>query len=165
MQTTTTTIQLYVGTYGKYNNGSIGGQWVDLTEFDTHEDFLTHCAEIHSDEVDPEFMFQDCENIPSNLYSECSAKEIFEVIEYCKSNDIEDIALVMEYMNYTGCSYDSFEDDYLGHYDDVTDFTYELAQDMLHGVSKTVAMYFDYDMWHRDVMLDYTEINGHIFRA
>lgn len=163
--TTTATIQLYVGTYGKYNNGSINGEWVDLTEFATHDEFLAHCATIHSDEHDPEFMFQDCEGIPSALYSECSAKAIFEIIEYCKDNDIDDIETAFLYVSETGNSIDSFQDNYCGQYNDPTDFSYELAQDMLHGCDKTIAMYFDYDMWHRDIMLDYNIVNGCIFRA
>ena len=30
--------KVYVGTYGKYNSGSIEGKWVDLTDFDCKEE-------------------------------------------------------------------------------------------------------------------------------
>ena len=33
---------IYVGTYAKYNNGSIEGAWVDMTEIEDKEDFLNH---------------------------------------------------------------------------------------------------------------------------
>ena len=52
-----TTPSIYVGTYAKYNNGSIFGAWLDLTEYDDAEDFYKACAELHKDEQDPEFMF------------------------------------------------------------------------------------------------------------
>jgi antirestriction protein len=62
------TPKVYVGTYAKYNNGDLTGEWVDLTNFSNKEDFLEYCAELHSDESDPEFMFQDYENFPREYY-------------------------------------------------------------------------------------------------
>ena len=35
-----TTPSVYVGTYKKYNEGSLFGSWVDLTKFDSKEDFI-----------------------------------------------------------------------------------------------------------------------------
>ena len=61
---------VYVGTYQKYNNGSIGGAWVDLTKFSNEEEFLDHCKVLHKDEEDPELMFQDFEEFPKAYYSE-----------------------------------------------------------------------------------------------
>ena len=34
---TSQTPQIYVGTYAKYNNGSIFGEWVDLEIYDTKD--------------------------------------------------------------------------------------------------------------------------------
>ena len=50
---------------------------VDLEIYDTKDSFFEYCKELHSDEEDrsggrPEFMFQDYENIPKKLISECS---------------------------------------------------------------------------------------------
>ncbi|MFW8253940.1 antirestriction protein ArdA, partial [Klebsiella pneumoniae] len=50
MRTTTTTPAVYVGTYHKYNCGSIFGKWFDLTEFDGREDFYEACQALHADE-------------------------------------------------------------------------------------------------------------------
>jgi len=61
--------RVYVGTYAKYNNGSIAGQWVDLDGLDK-DSFYEKCAEIHSDEDDPEYMFQDFEGFPRPFYGE-----------------------------------------------------------------------------------------------
>ena len=60
------TPKVYVSTYAKYNDGSLGGEWVDLTDFDTYEDFVDYCSELHKDENDPEFMVQDYEGYPSS---------------------------------------------------------------------------------------------------
>ncbi|HCO66571.1 MAG TPA: antirestriction protein, partial [Dysgonomonas sp.] len=56
--------KVYVGTYKKYNEGSIFGKWLDLADYTDKEEFLQDCAELHEDEEDPEFMFQDWEYIP-----------------------------------------------------------------------------------------------------
>ena len=67
-------MKLYVGTYHKYNCGSIDGAWLDLDAYDDKENFLEACRELHKDERDPEFMFQDYE-------AENSLEEKF----YCES--------------------------------------------------------------------------------
>lgn len=59
--------KVYVGTYKKYNNGSIDGAWIDLTECKTYADFIKKCKEVHKDEKDPELMLQDYECFPDGL--------------------------------------------------------------------------------------------------
>ncbi len=54
-------MKLYVGTYAKYNNGSIAGKWLNLNDYASKEEFLLACKAVHKDERDPEFMFQDYE--------------------------------------------------------------------------------------------------------
>ena len=58
---------VYVGTWDKYNNGSIEGAWIDLDKCATYADFVAKCGQIHKDEPDPEFMIQDYENFPDGL--------------------------------------------------------------------------------------------------
>ena len=70
-------MKLYVGTYAKYNAGSIAGKWLDLDKFKNGKEFEAACRRIHSDESEPEFMFQDVETDPGcdwqeGLYSEGS---------------------------------------------------------------------------------------------
>ncbi len=45
---------LYCGTYAKYNGGDLSGLWVDLSTFDSYEDFINFCQACHADENDPE---------------------------------------------------------------------------------------------------------------
>ena len=60
------TIRVYCGTYHKYNNGSLKGEWVDLSDYDDLEELYEYFSELHDDEDDPEYMFQDYE-IPEDL--------------------------------------------------------------------------------------------------
>jgi len=69
------TAQIYVGTYAKYNAGSIAGAWLNLEDYQDKDAFLKACAELHKDEEDPELMFQDFEGFPSNFYSESGIEE------------------------------------------------------------------------------------------
>lgn len=50
---------VYVGTYKKYNEGSLFGKWLDMSDYDSYDDFIVACKELHKDEDEPEFMFQD----------------------------------------------------------------------------------------------------------
>ena len=61
--------KIYVSTYAKYNNGSLKGAWIDLEDEDS---FFEECKKLHSDEADPELMFQDTEDIPGFFVDESS---------------------------------------------------------------------------------------------
>lgn len=59
--------KVYVGTYAKYNNGSIAGKWIDLSQFNSYDEFVAECRRVHNDEHDPELMIQDYEDFPDGL--------------------------------------------------------------------------------------------------
>jgi len=63
---------VYVGTYGKYNEGSIKGKWLKLDDYSDYDDFIKAALELHKDEEDPELMFQDFEGFPKRYYGESS---------------------------------------------------------------------------------------------
>jgi len=164
--TTVTNISLYVGTYGKYNNGSIAGKWVNLMDYPTLAEFMEHCAEIHSDEQDAEFMFQDSDNVPSSLYCECSAAEIYKVIEFANENSIDNLEALFAHIGNVGLEYglESFEEAYQGAYNSELDYAYEIV-DEFFTIPKGIAPYFDYEKFSRDLfMSDYTYVDGFVFR-
>ena len=66
---------VYVGTYAKYNEGSLFGMWVDLTTFHDYDDYTEFCEAIHADEKDPEIMLQDYECFSRDLYNESGIDE------------------------------------------------------------------------------------------
>lgn len=76
----------YVGTYGKYNGGSLFGKWLDLSDYPTYQDFLKACKELHKNEHDPEFMIQDWEGLPDG----------FSPVEWIGEGDFNDIKEAMQ---------------------------------------------------------------------
>ena len=59
--------KVYVGTWAKYNRGSIAGGWLALNECKDYQAFLRKCKALHRSERDPEFMIQDTEDFPDGL--------------------------------------------------------------------------------------------------
>ena len=65
-------VKVYVGTYGKYSSGSISGKWLDLEDYSDKDEFFEACRDLHKDERDHEFMFQDFEGVPQGMITESS---------------------------------------------------------------------------------------------
>ena len=64
----TTPARIYVGTYAKYNNGSIDGVWLDLDDYANKLEFEAACQKLHGS-GEHEFVFQDHEGIPAEYLS------------------------------------------------------------------------------------------------
>ena len=154
------TPKIYVGTYAKYNDGSIDGKWIDLTEYNTYEDFVDACRELHKDEKDPEFMVQDYENFPEKWYHEGglpTEEEFDKINEYYMMDDSEKDAYAA-YVSYTdNDSIDDFHDAYQGQFDSAEDFAYHIVDSMGWDSlgQENLDMYFDYDSFGRDLMYDF----------
>lgn len=167
--------RIYVGTYAKYNGGSIFGKWLDLSDYSDKEEFYEACRELHKDEQDPEFMFQDWEYIPSDLIGESwLADNIFEIIEAIDELDDDKKAAFEVWLNHG--SHDittkeitdlirSFEDDFQGAYDDEEDYAYEIV-DECYDLPEFAKTYFDYAKFARDLFMgDYWFEDGYVFRC
>lgn len=154
------TPKIYVGTYAKYNDGSIDGKWIDLSEYNTYEDFVDACRELHKDEKDPEFMVQDYENFPEKWYHESglpTEEEFDKINEYYLMDDSEKDAYAA-YVSYTdNDSIDDFHDAYQGKFDSAEDFAYHIVDSMGWDSlgQENLDMYFDYDSFGRDLMYDF----------
>jgi antirestriction protein len=159
---------VYVGTYAKYNDGSIAGKWLDLTNYADHDEFIAACKALHSDETDPELMFQDFEGFPAEYYDETEINsDLWD--DYLNLDD-DDKALLAAYINATGASateatIESARDQYFGQFDDFESFAYDYVEStgMLHNVPEEVKRYFDYSSFARDLSFDFCESDGHIF--
>ena len=128
--------KVYVSTYAKYNNGSIYGAWVDLTKFDTYEDFLNHIYKLHKDERNPEFMIQDFEGFPETWYSETMLPDedmFYQIKEYYElfDGDEELQAAYNVITEWAGkpVSIDEFNERYLGTYDSEYDYIDEMIEE------------------------------------
>lgn len=73
--------EVYIGTYKKYNVGSLFGEWIDLTKFEKYEDFVAYCNRLHKDEAHPELMCQDNSNMPDGVdFPESFCKDDFDTV-------------------------------------------------------------------------------------
>ena len=162
---------LYCGTYGKYNSGNLRGMWVDLSTFDSYDDFLNFCKAIHADEEDPELMYQDYENMPGSLYHESMGEEGFEkIMEYCELCDDYSVSAVDDFLEWSSSDdLGRMHDAYVGVYDSEEDFAEEIVSDCydLDNMMGSLACYFDYEKFARDLfMCDYYfGSHGTVFRA
>jgi antirestriction protein len=162
-------VKIYVGTYAKYNNGSIFGEWLTLGDFDNLEDFYTKCKEIHADEKDPEFMLQDYEtpDILKNFVSECGINEnIFEVAEMLEGKDIEMLEAYFSLgHDITEANIEEAEERFFGYFEDYEELGEEYANQtgLLYEVPENLKYYFDFEKFGRDLSYDLQEFNGYYF--
>lgn len=161
--TTTTVPRLYVGTYAKYNSGSIAGEWLDLEDYSSKEDFLEACAELHSDESDPEFMFQDFEGFPREFYSESSVSDVlFEFLDL-DEDERKTVALYAEALGYdiTDTSFfDDAKEAYSGTADSEADFAENLAEecgDVPEGFPNWIVIDWEAS-WNANLRHDYISV-------
>ena len=148
---------LYCGTYGKYNSGNLGGMWVNLSTFDSYEDFINFCKAIHADEEDPELMYQDFANIPDSLYHESMGEEEFnEILKYCELCDDYSVSAVDDFLEWFGPEdFDRMDDSYMGVFDSKEDFAREIVNDCydIEKMMGDLAYYFDYEAFARDLFM------------
>jgi len=167
--------KVYVGTYAKYNNGSLSGAWLDLSDYSDKEEFYEACRELHKDEEDAEYMFQDWENVPEGLIGESWISENF----FALRDAVEDLSDTEQEAFFVWCNYKShdlgeedaddlvrdFRDEYQGEYDDEEDFAYEIVEEC-YDLPEFAKTYFDYKQFARDLfMCDYWFDDGFVFRA
>ena len=181
------TPKIYVGSYGMYNNGSLFGKWMDLTEFSDRKEFYNACYEFHRNEFDsdgcrPELMFQDWEYIPDFLISESwlheDAYKYFEAVAEMSTDRAEAFELYCNSIASwpgSGKDFDALLEDFNERYQGYfggnlkgpkTAFAYEYIENigLLSGFPKILRSYFDYEAYATGLFLDcYTEYEGHIF--
>lgn len=139
---------VYVGTYNKYNEGSLFGKWLDMSDYDSYDDFIVACKELHKDEDEPEFMFQDFDfdsevrlvlkQLVSESHVDPQAWDVFEL-------DSEELIYVLA----TWDNYDSDlsvkealkvgNESYMGSYDsEPGDYVYDFLEEMLKALPGSV---------------------------
>ena len=152
--------RVYVGTYGKYNNGSLFGAWLDLSDYADKEEFYEACRELHKDEEDAEYMFQDWENVPENLIGESWISGNF----FTLRDAVEDLGDTEQEAFFVWCNYKGY-DLGEGQYDDEEDFAYQIVEEC-YDLPEFAKTYFDYEKFARDLfMCDYWFDDGFVFRA
>ena len=85
--------RIYVGTWAKYNAGSLSGEWLALKDYDNYSELCEVMRAIHEDESDPEPMIQDCEDFPegfSVVSGSLSEEEYNDILKACKEEEEEE---------------------------------------------------------------------------
>jgi len=159
---------IYVGTYEKYNNGSIDGAWISLEGHDK-ESFYKEIKELHKDEADPEFMFQDYECFPKDFYGESGLDE--RIWEWLELNE-EERKLVAMYAEAVGGDFDLSEaqDCFHGTFESEAEFA-ENFSDQMGDIPESTPDYIknciDWErVWNYSPRYDYstsTDENGDIW--
>ena len=174
IMTDTDGVGVYCGTYRKYNEGNLYGAWIDLEKFADADEFFDVCRELHSDEEDPEFMFQDYQGFPDDFYGESmSVGEVQAIINWLALDD-DDRDMVEDYIEIYGGKLEQFDDvldkardKSMGRWRSFQDFADQLADEEIgcYNVPDFFKTYFDYETFARDLRYDFSEgSNGYIFR-
>ncbi len=171
-----TNLNVYAGTYKKYNEGSLFGKWIDLSNYSNLSDFYNDIRELHKDEDDPEYMFQDYEAsrliISLGLISECHiSNNIFEILETIENSvyDEEVIEAYLDCMGYNDEEIDEVikkvEEAYAGEFTSDIEFVQNLLEDCGE-LPENLRDYIhiDWESTSRDIMFDYSDSNNHYFR-
>ena len=168
-------IGVYCGTYKKYNEGSLYGAWLDMEKFSDADEFFEVCAKLHDDEDDPEFMFQDAQGVPDELYHESMGDdEVNAIIGYAHLDEDEQ-EMLEDYMECFGGDWsdieelkDKADERSQGKWSSFQEFADEMADEQIAcccpDAPDFLTRYFDYEAFARDLKMDYYEgSNGYIF--
>lgn len=173
------TPRAWVGCLGCYNSGALVGKWLEgescadlvaagLARVETRGDYTAQfCVRCGGDE----FWVLDYENYGDLLGGECSpieAQEIAQAIATIEgeSLNIEAVSAYCSNHHLRIANFDEWRDDYeaayLGEWDSVEDYAREYVEStgLLDGVAESVARYFDYESFARDL-----EIGGDIWTS
>lgn len=155
--------QIYVGTYAKYNNGSIAGDWLTLSDYADKKEFYEACAKLHEDEDDPEFMFQDTDGEHFGMITESDIDDdLFDLVHSLDEDEAEIYAAYRK--NFDG-SWSDCQDRYQGSYESDEAFAEYMAEqcgDYPRQVSWPYTC-IDWEWAARELMYDCIEENGHYF--
>ena len=94
--------RVYVGTYNKYNSGSLFGKWLDLSDYSDKDEFMEACRELHKDDLISSFEdeyqgeYKDEEDYAYEIVEEC-----YDLPEFAKT-----------YFDYSAFARDLFITDY-----------------------------------------------------
>jgi antirestriction protein len=142
---------LYVGTYGKYNNGSIAGDWLNLEDYSGPEEFYEACQKLHGP-GEHEFMFQDYSNFPKSMYSESSIPEELWAWLELSDDDKELLEVYLEHVNQDG-TIEEAKEAYRGKYDSPKDWAMEYMDETME-IPSHLRGYIDYEQYAHDMGID-----------
>lgn len=162
--------RVYCGTYGKYNRGPIAGAWLTLSNYLNFGEFLTACRDLHQDECDPEYMFQDFESMPGVSGEPCldDIRRWYDRVAELSELSDDEIGAVFAYWDEvrSGAGVSDIIDAYEGFWGSEEDFAEYLFTEC-YNIPDNLINYIDWSKVARDIFFsDYHFVgDGHVFRA
>ena len=160
MTTTTNEAQIYVACLASYNAGYLHGKWItpakDREELEEQINSILKKSPVEDAE---EWAVHDYDDFP-NLGEYPGVDNIIKVQEAIDEHGKYVVNAFLE--NWSLEDLDHIEDAYYGEYDSFSEFAQQLADDTIEGLNgnSTLASYFDYEKWERDLSYDYHEGEG-----
>lgn len=167
------TASIYVSTYAKYNNGSLYGKWLNLSDYSDYDELLEAMRELHKDEHDCEFMYQDYEGC--ELFEKLGligesflSPEIYSIAEQIDESEYDSEVFEAVLDNFLDMSFESayeyVNNFYYGEYaNDIEFVEYLYENDIPFNLPSFVVI--DWEATARNIMYDYFESNGHYFKS
>jgi len=153
--------QIYIACLSAYNNGFLHGSWIDASEG------IEHVRECIKEILKSSPVAEECEewaihdyqgfgNYKVNEYHDLEELcEVAELLKECDKFPAEVVSCLIDDYGIEGAK-EKMEYDYIGEFDSSSDLAYHCIEEtgLLDGVHKSVAMYFDYESFGRDLHLN-----------
>lgn len=163
---------VFVSTYGKYTNGILDGDWFLIANYPTKKDFVNAIRKRHADERQPEFMYQDWENIPDGYITESEiSDDLFLIVQEIANLDEIEAEAFFDYIDLKGSNLrgldideilEIFREDYMGDFFNERDFAEYFVEEF--GYPEDMELYFDADSYATDIFItDFDFYKGHVF--
>ena len=152
--------QIYVACLSAYNNGYLHGEWItpkaDKDELQGQIDKILKSSPVAGAD---EWAIHDYNDFP-NLGEYPGLDNIIKIQEAIDEHGKYVVNAFLE--NWSVEDLDHIDDAYYGTYDSFSEFAQQLAEDTIEGLNgdTTLARYFDWEAWERDLSYDYHEGEG-----
>lgn len=152
--------RIYVGTYRRYNEGSLFGKWFDLEDYADADDFWEDVRKYHAAEIagtgEIEPMFQDWEGIPERFISESHLdKDVWPEWVDLDEDDRELLEVYLEDVDQNG-TLEKARDAYQGTFRSEADWAEDFLESTggLEGLPDHLRNYIDFAAYGRDARLN-----------
>jgi antirestriction protein len=153
--------KIYVACLSSYNSGYLHGSWIvpktDAEELQAQIDEVLKTSPVADAE---EWAIHDYDNFP-NLGEYPDLDKIIEVQEAINEHDIDKVNGFLELWSIDDLSH--IDDAFYGEYGSFKEFAETFADETIEGLSdgnSTLARYFDYDAFERDLNYDFNETDA-----
>ena len=157
-------------------NEVVKSEWFDVVSYFCSLDFEHEMEELLKETGADYYKIVEFEDIPQELQlSDRLPEETIDLCNYfCTREDDENFKEAFFYWvdNYhyklLGDNIDSLiqraKDDYIGYYTDTMDFVEEMFNAEYPDCPEGLKFYINFSLYKKDLMYDYFEVDGHIFR-